>query len=79
MACQMLSEVANSGPQIWFVEMIVWFEFGGFLLLLLFGFFWKGLLFCFAFWLMEDSENQDISRKNLDFQFFLKTWKTWLS
>lgn len=49
MACQMLSEVANSGPQTWFVEMIVWFEFGGFLLLLLFGFFWRGLFFLFCF------------------------------
>lgn len=75
MACQMLSEVANSGPQTWFVEMIG-------LSLVVFccclGLFLRGLVFCFPFWLMEYSKNQDISRKNLDFQFFLKPWKTWL-
>lgn len=77
MACQTLSEVANSDPQTWFVEMIVWFEFGWFSVVV-WGYFGGGLVFCFAFWLMEYSKSQDISRKNLDFQFFLKPWKTWL-
>lgn len=73
MACQMLSEVANSGPQTWFVEMIVWFEFGGFLLLLLFGFFWRGLFFfvlLFGSWRILKIKTFHI--KNLDFQFFWK-------
>lgn len=59
MACQALSEVANSGPQTPFVGRLVWFGF--------------------VFWLKECSKNQDISRKNPDFQLLLKPWKIWLS